>query len=68
MIQQTRQWRSSNGEMAWLAALVETMHRVARPELRSVPCDAAVLKAARAHLARPSPPYGFYGSTFSFRN
>jgi hypothetical protein len=68
MIQQTRQWRSSNGETAWLSALVETMREVSRPKLRSVPCDAALLKAARAHLARPSSPYGFYGSTFSFRN
>ena len=68
MIQQTRQWPSPNREMAWLSALVETMHRVSRPELRAVPCDAALLKAVRAHLARPAFPHGFYGSKFSLRN
>ena len=54
--------------MAWLSALVETMHRVSRPELRAVPCDAALLKAVRAHLAGPAFPHGFYASKFSFRN
>jgi len=67
MMQQTRQWRSGNGERAWLSALVETMHKVSRPELRAIPCDAALLKAVRGHLARPSAP-GLYGSEFSFRN
>jgi hypothetical protein len=68
MIQQTSQWRSSNREMAWLSALVEAMHRVSRPELRAVPCDAALVKAAGAHLARPAFPHGVYASKFSFRN
>src|ERR1051325_3318745 len=56
MMQQTRQWRSGTGERAWLSALVETMHKLSRPELRAVPCDAALLKAVRGHLARPSAP------------
>jgi hypothetical protein len=68
MMQHTRQWRSSNAEMAWLSALVETMHKVSRPELRAMPCDAALLTAVRAHLARPCLPRGLYGSDFSFRN
>jgi len=68
MIQQTRRWRSSNGEMAWLLALVDTMREVARPELRAVPCDAGLRKAVRAHLARPSLQHRFYGSKYSFRN
>ena len=67
MMQQSWQWRSGNGERAWLSALVETMHKVSRPELRAIPCDAALLKAVRGHLARPSAR-ALYGSKFSFRN
>jgi hypothetical protein len=68
MIQQTGQWRSSNAEMVWLSRLVDTMHKVSRPELRAMPCDAALLTAVGAHLARPLLPRGLYGSDFSFRN
>jgi hypothetical protein len=68
MIQQTQQWRSGTGETAWLSALVETMERVSRPELRAVPCARSLLVEVEAHLARPAPPYGLYGSNFSLRN
>jgi len=68
MIQQTQQWRSGTGEMAWLAALVETMERVSGPELRATPCARSLLVAVEAHLARPTMPYGLYGSNFSLRN
>jgi hypothetical protein len=68
MIQQTQQWRSGNGEMAWLSALLETMETVSRPELRATPCDPSLLAAVEAHLARPSMPRGLYGSNFSLRN
>jgi hypothetical protein len=68
MIQQTRQWCSSNSESAWLSALVKTMRDIARPELGGVPCDPGQLKAMRAHLARPSLQHGFYGSKYSWRN
>jgi len=67
-IPQPRQWGSKAGEMAWLSALTAAMHDASRPELRAVRCDAAVLKAVRAHLARPSIQHGLYGSRFSFRN
>ena len=68
MIQQTQQWRSGTGEMAWLSALVETMEQVSRPELRATPCAPSLLVAVEAHLARPAMPHGFYGSNFSLRN
>jgi hypothetical protein len=68
MIQQTRQWRSGTGETAWLSALVETMERVSRPELRAAPCARSLLVEVEAHLARPAPPYALYGSNYSLRN
>jgi hypothetical protein len=68
MAQQTQQWRSGNGEMAWLSALVETMETVSRPELRAMPCDPALLAVVEAHLAGPAMPHALYGSTFSLRN
>ena len=68
MAQQLQQWRSGNGEMAWLAALVETMEQVSRPELRATPCAPDVLAAVEAHLGRPAMRHGLYGSNFSLRN
>jgi hypothetical protein len=68
MAQQTQQWRSGNGEMAWLSALVETMEQLSPPELRAMPCDPALLAAVQAHLASPALPHGLYGSNFSLRN
>ena len=68
MAQQTQQWRAGNGEMAWLSALVETMEKVSRPELRATLCAPSLLTAVEAHLARPAMPQGVYGSNFSFRN
>jgi hypothetical protein len=62
MVQQTQQWRSGNGEMAWLSALIGTMERVSRPELRATRCAPSLLMAVEAHLARPAMP------TFSLRN
>ena len=68
MAQQTQQWRSGNGEMAWLSALVETMEKVSRPELRATLCAPNLMAAVEAHLARPAMPHGLYGSNFSLRN
>jgi hypothetical protein len=68
MIQQTQQWRSGTGETAWLSALLETMERVSRPELRPRSCAPGLLAAVEAHLARPAMPHGIYGSNFSLRN
>ncbi|HEV7876898.1 hypothetical protein [Bradyrhizobium sp.] len=68
MAQQTQQWRSGNGEMAWLSMLADKLKTLSRPEIRAMPCDPALLAAARAHLARPAMSHGFYGSNFSLRN
>jgi hypothetical protein len=68
MAQQMQQWRSGNGEMAWLSALIGTMEKVSRPELRATRCSPSLLAAVEAHLARPAMPQGFYGSNFSLRN
>ena len=68
MIQQTQQWRSGNGEMAWLSALIGTMEKVSGPELRATRCPPSLLAAVEAHLARPAMPHGPYGSNFSRRN
>jgi hypothetical protein len=68
MAQQTQQWRSGKGEMAWLSALVEIMEQVSRPELRATPRDPALRAAMQAHLANPALPHGLYGSNFSLRN
>jgi hypothetical protein len=68
MAHQTQQWRSGNGEMAWLSALIGTMDQVAGPELRATPCAPSLLAAVETHLARPAVPHGLYGSNFSLRN
>jgi hypothetical protein len=68
MDQQTLQWRSGNGEMAWLSALVETMDKVSSQELRATRCATSVLTAVEAHLRGPAMSHGLYGSDFSLRN
>jgi hypothetical protein len=68
MAQQTQQWRSGNGEMAWLSTLVETMETLSRPEIRATACDPALLVAVKAHLAGMAMPHALYGSQFSLRN
>jgi hypothetical protein len=68
MAQQMQQRHSGSGERAWLSALIGTMEKVSRPELRATRCPASLLAAVEAHLARPAMPQGFYGSNFSLRN
>jgi hypothetical protein len=68
MAQQTQQWRSGKGEMAWLSMLVDTMEKLSRPELRAKPCDPTLLMAVKTQLASPALSRGFYGSNFSLRN
>jgi hypothetical protein len=52
MGQELQRWRSE-GDRQWLALLVATMEEVSRPEFRAAPCDAFVLAAVYAQLARP---------------
>jgi hypothetical protein len=69
---QTKAWRSSEGERAWLSMLIDTMEQVSRPDMRSVPCDRAVLSALSLQLARPAAPYPYWHARqapdFSLRN
>ena len=66
MDQQFQGWRSASGQRLWLSMLIEAMEEVSRPERRALPCDAEVLAALRAQLARPaSAPYV---SPYSLRN
>jgi hypothetical protein len=68
MGQQLQPWRSEQGERLWLSLLIDTMERVARPEVRAMPCDPSILAALRAQLARPPSAYPHGGSPFSLRN
>jgi hypothetical protein len=48
--------------------LIDTMEKIARPEVRALPNDQLLLAAVRAQLARPAPSYPGGASAFSFRN
>jgi hypothetical protein len=65
---QVQAWRSGDGEKLWLSTLIDTMEKIARRELRAVPCDRLVLAKVSAHLARPVSPYPPGASHFSLRN
>lgn len=68
MAERLRPWRSGRGERQWLSKLIDTMEKIARPEVRALPNDARLLAAVRAQLARPVSPYRCGGSAFSLRN
>jgi hypothetical protein len=48
--------------------LIAAMERIARPEVRALPIDRAVLKAVRTQLARSPTAYPPGTTTFSLRN
>lgn len=48
--------------------LIDTMEKIARPDVRALPSDKLVLAAVRAQLVRPASSYPYRGSAFSFRN
>jgi hypothetical protein len=68
MAQRLQPWRSGRGERLWLSMLIDTMEKVARPEVRALPNDQLLLAAVRAQLARPVSPYRYNASAFSLRN
>jgi len=68
MAQRRRPWRSGSGERQWLSMLIDTMEKIARPEVRALPNDARLLAAVRAQLARPVSSYRYGASAFSLRN
>lgn len=61
-------WQSGGGERQWLSLLVDAMEEAARPEVRAVPCEAAILQALRAQLAQPVLRFPYAPSAFSLRN
>ncbi|WP_063800186.1 hypothetical protein [Bradyrhizobium retamae] len=66
MGQQLQGWRSASAQRLWLSMLIDAMEEISRPERRDEPCDAQVLAALRAQLARPAcTPYA---SAYSLRN
>jgi len=68
MSQQLPEWRTSNGQTAWLSRLIDAMEKFSRPEWRSRPVEPLELLATRARLARPALLHPAYGSHFSLRN
>jgi hypothetical protein len=57
MGQRLEQWRGGDGERLWLSLLVAAMEEASRPEIRSKPCEAAILQACRAQLMQPVTSY-----------
>ena len=53
MGQRLEQWHGGDGERRWLSLLVAAMEEVSRPDIRSKPCETAILQACRAQLAQP---------------
>jgi hypothetical protein len=60
--------QAERSDRRWLVMLVDAMEQAARPEIRSVPCDAELISAVSAHLARPASAFARYGSAYSLRN
>ena len=52
-------WRREGDERRWLSLLVDAMEEAARPEVRAIVPEAAVLNALRAQLARPAACYAY---------
>ena len=57
MGQRLEQWHGGDGERLWLSLLVAAMEEASRPEIRSKPCESAVVQACRAQLAQPATGY-----------
>jgi hypothetical protein len=53
MAQRLQPWRSGRDERQWLSMLIDTMEKIARPEVRALPTDQFLVAAVRAQLARP---------------
>jgi len=68
MGQQLHGWRTASGQRLWLSMLIDAMEEISRPERRAAPCDAQVLAALRAQLARPASAPTAYASAYSLRN
>jgi hypothetical protein len=68
MATRVQPWRSGaarKGELQWLSRLIATMEQIARPEVRTLPCDPRLLAAVRAQLAKPVRALARGSSSFS---
>jgi hypothetical protein len=63
MGQRLEQWHGGDGERRWLSALVAAMEEASRPEIRTKPCETAILQACRAQLAQPVTAFARVHST-----
>jgi hypothetical protein len=68
MGQQVESWRSGNDSRVWLSMLVRAMEQASRPEVRSLPCDPAILAGLYAQLSLPASPRGYGTPVFRLRN
>ena len=57
MGQRLEQWHGGDGERLWLSLLVAAMEEASRPEIRSKPCERAILQACRTQLMQPATGY-----------
>jgi hypothetical protein len=62
MGQRLTTWQSGSGDRLWLSLLIDAMEEAARPDVRSQPCESAILQALRAQLAQPVAHYGYASS------
>jgi hypothetical protein len=53
LLRQPRQRRSGAADASWLSALVARFELISRADVRAAPCEEPLLRAAKAHLARP---------------
>ncbi|MEN3348679.1 MAG: hypothetical protein V7632_2314 [Bradyrhizobium sp.] len=60
--------RADGLDRRWLVGLIDAMEQAASPEVREAPCDAWLVAAAAAHLARPAASFAHCGSAYSLRN
>jgi hypothetical protein len=58
MGQRLEQWHGGDGERLWLSLLVAAMEEASRPEIRSKPCESAILHACHEQLAQPATGCG----------
>ena len=61
-------WQHGDADRRWLTRLVDAMEQASRPEVRVVPCEAAILQALRAQLAQPVRARSYVHTPFSLRN
>ena len=68
MARQLQTGKSAHGDRLWLAALIDAMDEVSRPDPHGLACSETTLSALRAQLGRPAAFASTHLSTaYSFR-